>query len=163
MKLSGRKITIAILSYYCNRKTNYEIRQGKLYLAVVPEEFRHLLLQGSGGWEGNGVMYNLNLSDNTTEVSEQLTLRYNTSKECFNDLWRWLMDVGTSNLVKHFGRADSLVVEADEAVGNGVMLTEWARKIGRRLKIPLDKRILPVSVCADLEPQTEAKKNSRKT
>jgi hypothetical protein len=163
MKLSGRKITIAILSYYCNRKTNYEIRQGKLYLAVVPEEFRHLLLQGPAAWDGNGVQYNINLSTGTTEVATDLMIRYNTPKECFNDLWRWLMDVGTSGLVRHFGKADSLVVEADEAVGNGVELTEWARRIGKRLKIPLDKRILPVAVCADYEPQPETKKSSRKT
>lgn len=148
---SGNKITIAVLTYYCNRKTNNEIRQGKLYLAVVPEEMRKLFLAGPGEWEGNGVMLNLNLASGSTDLSRRLGLEYKTAKACHLDFWRWLMDSGPSKFTGYFGRADTLVVEADEAVGNNVALAEWARKIGKRLKISLDEKIVPVALCADFD------------
>lgn len=156
MILSGKKITISVLTYYINEKTNHEIRQGKLYLAVVPEEIRLLLLDGPGKWDGNGILYNLNLSEGTTTLATKLNLKFSSAKECHNEFWRWLMDTGSSKLSHYFGRADSLVIEADEAVGNDVNLSDWAQKIGRRLEIPLDKKIITVAICADLK----IKKNS---
>jgi hypothetical protein len=151
LPLSGKTIPVAILSYYCNKNTHFEVRQGPLFLIEVAKEFEDLLLLGSGDWDTNEIDFNFNLSIGQTSLTAELDIVYGSPKECYSDLYGWLMDSAPSTLREHFGRFRGNILEANEPVGNGVALAEWARKSAKRFDIPLpDAMIRTVSVCSDL-------------